>query len=180
VDYDDLVQSAKADLVKQGHLSFNPPDRMELGQTAELVEVRVTRTLKLDAELLEYLRGHGNPSLAEIPTAPSMAVTLSGDGFRIKAYSDEEQSVAQDGDTMWQFDICALKRGLQRLVMSVSLRIPVVGQPSVHKSLGVRGYMIDVHVRTLALVWHFLSSSWQWVITTAIAIAAVVVAVLYH
>ena len=179
VGYDDLVQSANADLVKQGHLLFNPPGRMKLSQT-ELVEVRVTRTLKLDAELLEYLRGHGNPPLAEIPTAPLMAVTLSGDGFRIKAYSDEEQSVTQDVSTKWQFDICALKRGQQRLVMSVSLRIPLAGQPLVHKSLAVREFTIDVQVGAPALVGHFVSSSWQWLITTAIGIAAVVAAVRYH
>ncbi len=34
-----------------------------------------------------------------------MAVTLKGDGFRITAYSDEEQSVTQEEITTWEFDI---------------------------------------------------------------------------
>ncbi len=179
VGYDDLVRSAFAELVQPGRLLFNPPDRMQLGQT-ERVEVRLTRTLKRDKELLEHLRGHGEPQLEEIPTAPLMAVTLKGDGFQITAYSDEEQSVSQDDLTTWEFDIRALRRGHQRLVLSVSLRIPVPGQPSEHKSIPVREAMIDVQVGPAALVGHFVVGNWQWFIGTAIAIAAVVAAVLFH
>jgi hypothetical protein len=179
VVYDDLVRKAFADLVKLGRLLFNPPDHMQLGQTVR-VEVRLTRTLELAAELLQHLRGPGEPQLEEIPTAPLMAVTLKGDGFRIETYSDEEQSVTQGEITTWEFDIRALKRGSQRLVMCVSLRIPVLGQPLEHKSIPVREAMIDVQVGVSALVAHFVSSNWQWFIGTAIAIAAVLVAVLYH
>jgi CHAT domain-containing protein len=179
VVYDDLVRSAFAELVQPGRLLFNPPDQMQLGQT-ERVEVRLTRTLELDAELLEHLRGPGKPQVEEIPTAPLMAVTLKGDGFRITAYSDEEQSVTQDGITTWEFDVRALKRGQQRLVMCVSLRIPVPGQPLEHKSIPVREATIDVQVGAPALVAHFVSGNWQWFIGTAIAIATVLIAVLYH
>ncbi len=179
VGYDDLVRGALAQLVQPGRLLFNPPGRMQLGRT-ERVEVRLTRTLELDAELREHLRGRGEPQLEEIPAAPLMAVTLKGEGFRITAYSDEEQSVTQDAITTWEFDIRALKRGQQRLVMCVSLRIPVPGQSVEHKSIPVREATIDVQVRAPALVGHFVSGNWQWFIGTAIAIAAVVVAVIYH
>jgi hypothetical protein len=178
--YDDLVRRALAELVQPGRLLFNPPNQMQLGQT-ERVEVRLTRTpLALDVELLKHLRGHGVPQLEEIPTAPLMAVTLKGDGFRITVYSDEEQGVTQDGITTWEFDIHAIKRGQQRLILSVSLRIPVPGQPSEHKSVPVREATIDVTVGAPALIGHFVTSNWQWFIGTAVAIAAVVVAVLYH
>ena len=176
--YDNLVRRAFADLVRPGRLLFNPPDRMRLGQT-ERVEVRLTRTLTLDAELLEHLRGRGEPQLEEIPTAPLMAVTLKGDGFGITAFSDEEQIVTQDGITTWEFDIRALKRGQQRLVICVSLRIPVAGQPLEYKSIPVREATIDVQVGAPALVGHFVVGNWQWFIGTAIAIAAVLVAVLH-
>jgi hypothetical protein len=177
--YDDLVRRTFAELVQPGRLMFNPPDRMQLGHT-ERIEVRLARTLELDTELLEHLRGYGEPQLEEIPTAPLMAVTLRGDGFRITAYSDEEQSVTQDGVTTWEFDIRALERGQQRLVMCVSLRIPVAGQPLEHKSIPVREATIDVQVSAPTLVGHFVSNNWQWFIGTAIAITAVVAAVLYH
>ena len=140
----------------------------------------MTRTLERNAELLEHLRGPGEPQVEVIPTAPLMAVTLKGDGFRITPYSDEEQSVTQDEITTWEFDIQALKRGQQRLVMSVSLRIPVPGQPLEHKSIPVREANIDVHVGGPALVGYFVTDNWQWFIGTAIAVAAVVIAVLYH
>lgn len=152
---------------------------MQLAQT-ERVEVRLARTLALDTELLKHLRGTGEPQLEDIPTAPLMAVILKGDAFQITAYSDEEQGVAQDGITTWEFDIRALKRGQQRLVMCVSLRIPVPGQPLEHKSIPVREATINVQVGAPALVGQFVARNWQWFIGTAIAIAAVVVAVLYH
>jgi hypothetical protein len=177
--YDDLVRSAFAELVKPGRLLFNPPDRMKLGQT-ERVEVRLARTLELDAELLKQLHGQGTPRLEEIPTAPRMAVTLKGDGFQIKPYSDEEQTVTPDSITIWEFDIYAIERGQQRLVISVSLRIPVPGQSLERKSIPVREATIDVQVGLPARVGHFVSGNWQWFIGTAIAIAAVVVAVLVH
>ena len=75
-----------------------------------------------------------------------MAVALKGDAFRITAYSDDEQAVTQDGITTWEFDVQALKRGQQRLVMCVSLRIPIPGQPLEHKSIPVREATIDVQV----------------------------------
>jgi hypothetical protein len=177
--YDSLVRQALAELVQPGRLLFNPPDRMQLNRT-ERVEVRLTRTLERDAELVEQLRGHGEPQLEQIPTAPLMAVTLKGDGFRIVALSDEEQGVTQDSITTWEFDIRALKRGEQRLIMCVSLRIPVPGQPLEHKSIPVREATIDVQVAVPTLVGHFVSGNWQWFIGTAVAIAAVVAAVLYH
>jgi len=152
---------------------------MQLGHT-ERVEVRLTRTLKLDTELLEHLHGPGEPQMEEIPTAPLMAVTLKGDGFHITSYSDEEQGVTQDRITKWEFDIRALQRGQQRLIMCVSLRIPVPGQPPEHKSIPVREATIEVQVGALALTGQFVYGNWQWFIGTAIAIAAIVAAALFH
>lgn len=177
--YDHLVRRAFEELVQPGRLLFNPPDRMQLGQT-ERVEVRLTRTLQLDKKLLRELRGGGEPQIEEIPTAPLMAVALKGDGFQITAYSDEEQRVTQDGITTWEYDIRGTKRGQQRLIVCVSLRIPVPGQPSEHLSIPVREVTVDVQVGAPALIGQFVVGNWQWFVGTAIAIAAVVVAVVYH
>jgi hypothetical protein len=177
--HDDWVRSALAELVHPGRLLFNPPDRMRLGET-ERVEVRLTRALELDAELFKELRGHGEPQLEEVLTAPLMAVTLTGDGFDITGHSDEEQAVSPDGITTWEFDIRAAKRGQQRLFMSVSLRFPVPGLPLVHKSVPVRETTIHVQVGAPALVGLFVTGYWQWLVGTAIAVAAVVVAVIFH
>ena len=177
--YDELVRRAFAEMVQPGRLLFNPPDRMQLSQV-ERVEVRLARTLDLDPELLQDLRGHGEPRLEKIPTAPLMAVTLKGDRFRIEALSDEEQSVSQDRITSWEFDIRALERGRQRLVMCVSLRIPVPGESVQHMSIPVREATIDVQVGTPALIGRFVAANWQWFVGTAVAIAAVIVTVLLH
>lgn len=177
--YDDLVRRALlVELAQPGRLLFNPPDRMRLGQT-ERVEVRLTRSLDLDAELLEKVQGPGEPKLEVIKTASRMAVTLTGDGFDIKRYSDEEQAVTQDGITTWEFDIRAKKGGEQKLLMSVSLRIPVPGQPLVHQNIPVREATINVRITVPALAG-VVFGDWRWVTATAIAIAGVVVAVFFH
>jgi Caspase domain len=178
ITYDELAARARAQLVKRGRLLFNPPKRMQLGET-ERVEVRLIRTLKLDAKLLESLRGHGAPQLEEISTAPLMSVTLKSDGFNITAYSDEEQSVVQDRPTTWEFDIRALKRGPQRLVMCVNMRIPVPGAPLERISEPVREKIINVQVGTVALAGQFVSSHWAWLVGTVIAIVGLVVAILH-
>jgi hypothetical protein len=165
--------------IEPGRLMFNPPDCMQLWAT-ERVEVRLTRALDLDAELLRNLRGSGKPRLEEIPTALLMAVFLKGDGFDITAYSDEEQIVTGKDVTTWEFDIRAIKRGLQHLVLGVSLRIPIADQLLKTKSVPVREAIINVQVRRTVLAVKFASANWQWFIGTAIAIAAVVVAILYH
>lgn len=175
----DLMLRALVELVQPGRLLFNPPDRMRLGET-ERVEVRLTRSLGLDEELLEGLGGPPEPIVEEIATASRMAVTLRGDGFKITGHSEEEQAVTQDDITRWEFDIRAVKRGQQRLFMSVSLRLPVRGQPLVYRSIPVRTVTIYVHVGVPALVGQFVASYWQWLIGTAVAIAAVVVVVFVH
>lgn len=179
ISFDDLVSRAFDEEVHPGRLIFNPPSHMRLGDT-ERVEVILARTFELDARLLQNLRGRGRPQLEEIPTSPIMAVTLHGDGFQITPHSDEEQAVTPDEPTLWEFDIRAVERGLQRLYMSVSLRLPVLGQPLKHKSIPVREATIDVQVGTAALVGHFMSKNWQWFIGTGIAIAAVIVAIIFH
>jgi hypothetical protein len=176
--YRDFVRGVLAEH-HPGRLMFNPPDQMRLGQT-ERVEVRAAGTLGLDAELLEHLRGHGEPRMEEIPTAPLMAMALRGDGFVVTSYSDEEQVISEDAVTTWEFDIRAKKRGEQRLVLSVSLRVPVLGWPSQHRSIPVREVTIDVRVGAPARVGLFVSANWQWFVGTSIAIAAVVVAALIH
>ena len=109
-----------------------------------------------------------------------MSVTLKSEGFNITAYSDEEQSVVQNRPATWEFDIRALKRGQQHLVMCVNLRIPVPGAPSERISKPVREAMINVQVGTVALVGQFVSSHWAWLVGTVIAIIGVVVAAILH
>jgi hypothetical protein len=77
VVYEDWVDRALAELIKPGRLLFNPPHRMQLNQK-ELVEVRLIRSLGLDAELRKDLEGHGEPELRNVKTTPVMAVTLKG------------------------------------------------------------------------------------------------------
>lgn len=64
--------------------------------------------------------------------------------------------------------------------MCARLRIPVPGQPREHKSIPVREATIEVRVQAPIMVAHFVTDNWQWLVGTTIAIAAVVVAVVFH
>jgi hypothetical protein len=174
-----LVRRVLADLVQPGRLLSNPPDRMRLGQT-ERVEVRLPRVLDLGAKLLEQLGGYGEPRLEEIETASRMAVTLTGDGFDITRHSQKEQAVSQDGVTAWEFDIRAVKRGQQRLFLSVSLGFRSRASPCCARACPVQVVTIHIEVGVPSLVGKFLSGYWQWLIGTAVAIVAVVVVVFFH
>jgi hypothetical protein len=173
---DDPVRRA---LTQPGRLLFNPPDRMRLGQTVP-VEVRLTRSLKLDAELLEGLKGPGKSKLEPIKTSSRMAVTLTGDGFDVKRRnSDEEQDVDEDEITMWEFGVTAKKPGKQQLFMSVSLRFEVSGQPLVRKNIPVYEVPISVRVTVPALAGAVIRDP-KYLVTTLVAIAAVIIAAIFH
>jgi hypothetical protein len=172
--YEQLMQNAFSRLIKPGHLMFNPPSRMRLGKT-ERVEVRVARSVNLTQEILKDLRGQGTPQVEATQTAPFMAVTLMGGAFDISAYSLEEQRVIDGQITTWEYDITANKRGQQRLAVCISLRIPLTDEPWDRVSIPVHEAIIDVEVSATASISRFATANWQWVIGTAIAIAAVVV-----
>jgi hypothetical protein len=53
------------------------------------------------------------------------------------------------------------------------------GQPAEHQSIPASEATIEVQIGAAAAV-RFVSANWQWFVGTAIAIAAVIVAALYH
>jgi hypothetical protein len=174
-DYDRRLREAIDGVVKRGRMVFNPPETMHLG-AASRVEVRITRSTELDDVITSDLRGAAPPQLETIPTSVYMGVSLQGAGFDVAAFSDEEQVVTDSDATTWEYEVVARKRGTQTLVLSVSLRIPVAGEPDRRRSVPVLERRIEVEVTKLELVGAFAKSNWQWIAGTVIGLAGAIAA----
>jgi hypothetical protein len=171
------VKESLDEVIKPGRMLFNPPKSMQLNQTA-FIDVRITRSQDLDAELSAHLKGTGLPQIEGIDTSFVMGVMLRADGFAITALSVEEQRVRGDGITGWQFNVTALRRGLQSLFLSVSLRLPMAGRDDEYLSAPVIERQVEVQVTAAARAGLFWKKNWQWCIGTLVGVPAAVIAAL--
>jgi len=163
-------------VVTPGRLMFNPPDSMRLG-TTERIEVRITRSpADLDDELRTNLVGRGHPQLRDVATSVSMEVTLRGSAFEVDVLSKPQQVVTDSDISTWEFDVRAVKRGMQSLQLCVNLRLLVDGQPDEWRSVPVMERTIDVQVSAPALVGTFIADNWQWLAGTGLGLAGVITA----
>ena len=173
-----LSQPAPPDLSKviddeikklsSGLILFNPPQEMKVG-VKERVEARITKTITED--LSKGLKGRGLPQIEEIKVNTLMGVRLNGDkvNFDIKALSHEEQIVTGDGFTQWDWDVTPLKSGIQRLLLSVTIRIKIPNYyGEERKDYPVFERPIKVKVNPIYSLKNFIKSYWQWIVSTII------------
>jgi hypothetical protein len=166
------LEQAMAEAITPGRLVWNPPDTMPFAKPTR-VEVRVAVSRDLDQELVEGLTGSAETRFEDLPTSPFMGVVLRGDGFDITSLSDRDQLVAEDGYATWEFDVRPSSRGVLKLQLCVSLRIPIAGRPDERQSVPVLERTVHVHVGVPKLAVQFAGRNWQWFVGTAVAAAGV-------
>jgi hypothetical protein len=148
-----------------GRILFNVPQEMKVG-TKERVEFRIAKNFT--ENLSTGLRGHGIPQIEEIKVNTLMGVRLNGDNFDIKALSHEEQIVTGDGFTQWDWDVTPLKSGIQRLLLSVTIRIKIPNYGEERKDYPVFERPIKVKVNPIYSLKNLIKSYWQWIVSTII------------
>lgn len=148
-----------------GRVLFNPPQEMKVG-VKERVEVRITKTITED--LTVGLRGRGVPQIEEIKVGTLMKVRLMGDSFDMKALSHEEQVVAGEGFTQWDWDVTPLKSGIQTLLLTVTVRIKIPGYGEEKIDYPVFERQIKVKVSPIYSTINFIKSYWQWIVSAMI------------
>lgn len=160
----DLSETVENELKKLtlGRILFNVPQEMKVG-TKERVEVRIAKNFT--ENLSTGLRGHGIPQIEEIKVNTLMGVRLNGDNFDIKALSHEEQIVAGDGFTQWDWNVTPLKSGIQSLLLTVTLRIKIPNYGEERKDYPVFERRIKVKVNPPYAIKKFIESYWQWIVT---------------
>ena len=149
-----------------GQILFNPPQEMKVG-VKERVEVRIAKTITDD--LSSGLRGRGVPQIEEIKVGTFMKVRLTGDNFDIEPLGHEEQLVAGEGFTQWDWDVIPLKSGIQLLLLIVTVRIKIPDDGEETKDYPVFERQIRVKVNRIYTIKKFIEKHWKWIITTIIS-----------
>jgi hypothetical protein len=166
------VDETISKVVAVGRLAFNPPDRMRQGRT-ERVEVLITRSDDFKEQLRE-LRGRGAVQIGPIETSPYMAVNLRGAGFQITSLTEPEQLLRPAA--RWEFDVVPRHSGIQKLQLSVVMRIPLPDRADEKISIPVVEREVRVTVDPLYGIRQFLLKNWQWLVPTLAGLGGAIAA----
>jgi hypothetical protein len=136
-----------------GQIAFNPPASMKEGAT-ERVEVRIAK-----AEVANVaVKMPGDVQTAPIQVSTVMSVQLGGASFHVTPLDPQDQIVADDGFTQWDFDVTPTASGDQLLSLTASVDIVVPGMGQQRRAFPVLSRTIHVHVDAVS----FLTDNWQW------------------
>jgi len=145
----------------KGRIASDIPDHMKQGK-------RETITVRISANTADDLTGDltAHPVVvAPIAVSPHMTVRLESDGsFDIPPNPNENQFVAADTFTQWQFDVTPRETGKHDLRLEVGMRVSTT-RDGVKEDMRlnptyVRTVMVDVdRVWTLKT---FLKDNWKW------------------
>ncbi|MCK4644188.1 hypothetical protein KAU32_11215 [bacterium] len=155
----------KLNNLEKGKILFNPSKEMKVGKR-EKIEVRITK--KLTEDFINGLKGLGSPQIEEIKITPSMKVCLSGDNFRIKSSSSEEQIVKVKEYTEWFWNVIPLKSGKQFLSLTVSC---IIEYPIGNKTLRDYPVMekeVMVKVNPIYSVENLLNKNLKWLVAAIV------------
>jgi hypothetical protein len=100
------------------------------------------------------------------PISTKMKMTLKSADFDITSLSSEEQIVAGDSPTTWQWDILPKHAGKLRLHLAA-----IVELKELSKDFTAIDREIAVQVDPVEEVTKFAENNWQWIIATLSAIA---------
>jgi hypothetical protein len=146
--------------LRTGNLAYITPEKMKTGQTA-LVTARIA-TDKVSADELSkgMSTGEGGKvATARTPISIKMKMILKGADFDITSLSSEEQFVAGDTPTIWEWQITPKRSGELRLRLAA-----VVVLQEISRDLPVVDRDIAVEVNVGYEFTKFLETTWQWII----------------
>lgn len=153
--------------LSNGYILFNPSEVMTVG-IKERVEVRIARTFTNDLNL--GLKGRGEPTIEKVKVGTLMKSRLMGNNFDIKSLSHEEQIVTGSGFSQWEWDVTPLMRGTHTLLLAVTVTINIPGYGEKPKDYPVFERTIKVIANPMHTTKSFLSTNWQYIITSIIAL----------
>jgi len=164
-----LLEQSLAKL-KQGNLAYSTPEKMKKGHT-DHVTARIGSE-KVSVQTLES----GLPSYqgtktetAVTPVSTKMKMTLKGADFDITPLSSEEQIVAGDTPTQWEWDITPKHKGKLRLHLAA-----IVELNNLARDFTTVDRDVIVQVDPIDMTETFIANNLIWILgTLGTAIAAV-------
>ena len=162
---DQLIDSALRKL-RKGNLAYSTPDKMKSGETAHVVARIAGDTVSIDTLKSNLPTDPGAKiAVAATPVSTKMKMTLKGADFDITPLSSEEQIVAGDTPTQWEWDIIPKHSGTLRLHLAAVVEINDIA-----KDFTTVDRDIPVQVDPVDEVTGFISRNWQWLIATLTAV----------
>jgi hypothetical protein len=150
------------DQLDVGHIAFNAPERMLVGETAEM-RLLLSPVLNVD-ELVDRLRDlRGELQGAEIRVAPRMEALISGQNFEITAITPATQAVSRGEPTEWRWEVSPKSPGAHRLYLVLNAHII-----DSTRTLRTFDRTIQVNVTVGQQLAGFVRGNWQWLWTTAL------------
>jgi hypothetical protein len=171
---DQVLDRAAEGAVSSGLLLYNIPARMLQGKQ-ERAEIKIARSAAFRDQMLSGLRAQDEPQFEEIDTSLYMEVKLAGSAFQVISYSPAEQLVIP-APACWEFDVTPLRSGQRQITLSVAMRIEAEGIVAGRRGVSVLEKQIDVQVNIGYATRSFVSSNWQWLVPTALALAGTIAA----
>lgn len=154
------------------NIAFNAPQKISLADKAQI------QLLLSIQQSMEELRGlivaDGNQEGATIKVSNQMEARLTGQegSFKILKITPEEQAVGSIGTFEWKWEVEPLMPGVHTLYLSLIAHFSVDGVPT-RKSIRTFEKKIEVEVSSGQWVLQFLEKNWQWLCTTILVPAAV-------
>jgi hypothetical protein len=110
----------------QGNIAFNNPEKMRVGETAE-IEAKLAVTIPAD-ELMGLLNAAGKRESASLEVSDHMQATLTGGAaFDVSPAGPQSQWISKDAPTTWHWLVTPKLTGPQFLTLSVDAIITING-----------------------------------------------------
>jgi hypothetical protein len=152
----------------EGRILFLIPVRMKQGkETKVTIRISANASENLANDLRNEKEGPEPPIVVEnVSVLPHMTVKLvGGKAFDIVPLTPEEQFVAKDTFTQWQFNVTPLKSGEQELDLLVGVRVTNGAGGKEERFHPTYERKIVVEVDRVYIVEHFVEGNWQWLIS---------------
>lgn len=159
--------------LQPGRIAFVVPANMKMNET-KVVELRIAK--KLDQDIAHGLAAMGHVAIEEIKVGPLMAATLHGSTFQITPLTKEEQAIADDSFTVWNWEIRPLDWGKQTLYLNVCARLLLQNAKEERRCSSVYQRDISIEVAPMYAATHFIKNNLAWTFSTVGSVISAFVA----
>ena len=148
-----------------GNIAFNVPETIRLDELKP-IQLVMSRTKSIE-EVRKAIQEKGKVESSPIQISDSMEaiLTSSNEAFDITQIGPQRRPISGNQDTVWTWDVRAVKPGTQRLhvVLNAIVKVDGVESPYLIKQFD-REYQVYVPWRQKPL-FAFLGNNWQWLWT---------------
>jgi hypothetical protein len=151
--------AAMLERMVEGQIWFNIPQRMRQGKDQTIV-VRISKNAS--ESISAGYTNEGNP--ARLQVFPYMAVRVDGGkAFDIKPLTPENQFVATDRYTEWQFQVVPLESGDQHIEVIVGVRVKIAPGDTETRFSPTYRKTITVEINRHYAIGKYWDANYPWI-----------------